>query len=558
MKKFLTILLSVVLVATLCFAVACQSHTWATEWSSDKDNHWHACLDEGCDEKSDEAPHVDADNNNICDVCKKQLSSATEDPCKDGHTVATWTDAGNGKHSGKCSVCNQTITENHVGTGTCTKCNATLGGTVTPDDPCKDGHTVATWTDDGNGKHTGTCSVCNNAITENHVDLDANKVCDKCEANLETIPEPPVGTTYTIYYYAPEWTEGETVYLYTYGDEVGSLGALNGDFNGITLTAVAGRDGWYSVEFTTDKEFTSAHIVFHDLETSEAPCTVRHEFYVDGLTGTAFYFIANANNVYTSEDAATEAYDAIANGTTPALPDPAEDEVRLTLYVHVNTEKVGTTVNMYSWVNIDEQNYDPLGGWPGTAMTAIEGQSGWYLLEANVKKTYTAFALIVNGDGQYDAVTSFSMTDNGKYIGKYKDIIEDSVEDVLASETEYENSKGDPISVTIHVQVDTAKAGAGPYYVYAWATGKDEIFGGWSGTQLTAEVGHDGWYSFTTEIDDSLLGVSYNYIINNGDAQYNSASVTLTADNLEVWITIDNVASFTAPTGYNTETTPAE
>lgn len=78
MKKLFTILLSIVLVATLGFAVACQTHNWAEGWSSDKDNHWHACLDEGCDEISDKAPHVDENNDKVCDICKYKMGEASQ------------------------------------------------------------------------------------------------------------------------------------------------------------------------------------------------------------------------------------------------------------------------------------------------------------------------------------------------------------------------------------------------------------------------------------------------------------------------------------------------
>ena len=32
-----------------------HSHNWATDWSNDENNHWHACS--GCNEKKDSAAH---------------------------------------------------------------------------------------------------------------------------------------------------------------------------------------------------------------------------------------------------------------------------------------------------------------------------------------------------------------------------------------------------------------------------------------------------------------------------------------------------------------------
>lgn len=38
--------------------VAHTEHTYATEWSSDKTHHWHACTEPGCTETSDKAEHT--------------------------------------------------------------------------------------------------------------------------------------------------------------------------------------------------------------------------------------------------------------------------------------------------------------------------------------------------------------------------------------------------------------------------------------------------------------------------------------------------------------------
>lgn len=45
-----------------------HAHNWATEWSSDENNHWHACS--GCDEKNDLGTHVfDDDHDTTCNTC---------------------------------------------------------------------------------------------------------------------------------------------------------------------------------------------------------------------------------------------------------------------------------------------------------------------------------------------------------------------------------------------------------------------------------------------------------------------------------------------------------
>lgn len=46
-----------------------HEHTYSPDWSYDENNHWHAATCEHSDLKSDEAAHVDANNDGVCDVC---------------------------------------------------------------------------------------------------------------------------------------------------------------------------------------------------------------------------------------------------------------------------------------------------------------------------------------------------------------------------------------------------------------------------------------------------------------------------------------------------------
>ena len=47
-----------------------HTHSWATTWSHDETNHWHACS--GCTEKNDEAAHT-IDTYGFCSVCGRYL-----------------------------------------------------------------------------------------------------------------------------------------------------------------------------------------------------------------------------------------------------------------------------------------------------------------------------------------------------------------------------------------------------------------------------------------------------------------------------------------------------
>ncbi|MBE7088386.1 MAG: hypothetical protein E7370_02525 [Clostridiales bacterium] len=75
MKKGLTLVLCATLAAFSCLAACKQphEHEYDQSWSHDANNHWHAniCDPEDCVEelKIDEAAHVDADQDEACDVC---------------------------------------------------------------------------------------------------------------------------------------------------------------------------------------------------------------------------------------------------------------------------------------------------------------------------------------------------------------------------------------------------------------------------------------------------------------------------------------------------------
>ena len=73
------ILVFVLLVVLAAFALAscdlsgdCE-HTFSENWASDAENHWHAATCEHGEIKDSLAPHVDADENGICDVCENEI-----------------------------------------------------------------------------------------------------------------------------------------------------------------------------------------------------------------------------------------------------------------------------------------------------------------------------------------------------------------------------------------------------------------------------------------------------------------------------------------------------
>lgn len=87
-----------VMPAILLFAACGKTHTFSSEWSTTDSQHWHACTDENCDEKSDlgdhnfvwvvKTPagvHTDRVETGTCSICQYQKDRTIE-----GSGLHTW------------------------------------------------------------------------------------------------------------------------------------------------------------------------------------------------------------------------------------------------------------------------------------------------------------------------------------------------------------------------------------------------------------------------------------------------------------------------------------
>ena len=87
-----------VMPAILLFAACGKTHTFSSEWSTTDSQHWHACTDENCDEKSDlgdhnfvwvvKTPagvHTDRVETGTCSICQYQKDRTIE-----GSGIHTW------------------------------------------------------------------------------------------------------------------------------------------------------------------------------------------------------------------------------------------------------------------------------------------------------------------------------------------------------------------------------------------------------------------------------------------------------------------------------------
>ncbi len=98
MKRTLVLLLTLaLLLSTLAVLSSCNKHecTFATEWSHDDTNHWHACVGEDCVEISEKSAHM----------------------WNDGEITTKATQEADGVKTYTCTVCSHTKTESVSFTG---------------------------------------------------------------------------------------------------------------------------------------------------------------------------------------------------------------------------------------------------------------------------------------------------------------------------------------------------------------------------------------------------------------------------------------------------------
>ena len=156
MKKSLLFLLPTLFLIASCGETKpdpvppAHEHSFSTEWTSDKLNHWHVC---SCGEKADLAAHVDNDSNLLCDICNAQLEPKHE------HSFSTEWKYNATQHWHSCSCGERKDIADHVDADQNYICDICKLDLPKPHvDPCPDGQ---------------------------HVDLDQDMICDVCGYPIE-------------------------------------------------------------------------------------------------------------------------------------------------------------------------------------------------------------------------------------------------------------------------------------------------------------------------------------------------------------------------------------
>ena len=256
LKITIAICVAVVLVAALTIGLGVgltvnrgdgHTHTWAAEWTSDKDGHWHECTGEGCDEVKDKAAHSDGNSDGKCDVCGYTMTTETPDPddpivvtgitldkttatVEEGATVTltatvtpdnatdktvTWSTS----NEAIATVSDGVVTGVKAGEVTITAkagdksatCTVTVTAAATEPDPPVHEHTWSTeWTTDADSHwHECTGEGCDEVKDKAaHSDGNSDGKCDTCGYTMTTeTPDPDPGEEATSQEYPFDYAE---------------------------------------------------------------------------------------------------------------------------------------------------------------------------------------------------------------------------------------------------------------------------------------------------------------------------------------------------------------
>lgn len=234
-------------------------------------------------------------------------------------------------------------------------------------------------------------------------------------------------------------------------------------------------------------------------------------FTIDGHDGDSANLILNNNNNGAQIDLASITLDAenyyyATNGKYVVTVDPENPDIKYpdpaTLYA---LDETGWgALYVYGWA---ENQPEIFGGWPGAALTETET-----IADITFKKT--AFA----GSGiDYNLI--FNNNDGTQVDGLTVPAGEDVYIKVTADKLELMQKPGVEY-VKIYIE---DKTGWENLYVYAWADGGLELFGGWPGILATeTETVNDVTYKVLTAEKSET---AWNFIFNDGaSTQYDAAT----------------------------------
>ena len=181
-----------------------------------------------------------------------------------------------------------------------------------------------------------------------------------------------------ILYYDNTTTQWSSVYIYAWNDDDTITAAWPGD----TMTLVDGETDVYYAQLSGD----TAYVIFHNNSGTQSA-----DIALSGVTGNLYDHSTGSWSTYDSDMAVCthESHDLSGNctacgravghtyvdGTCACGAVEPENTDRV---IYLRNDAGWSTVYAYAWTSENGSTTNHLGSWPGTAMTAVEGESGLY------------------------------------------------------------------------------------------------------------------------------------------------------------------------------------
>ena len=459
-----------------------HTHSWATDWSKDATNHWHACT--GCGELNDKAAHDTNGTDGACSVCGYKAQAQGETVTAYFYTTEwtsvyayAWVDGSNAEV---------------LGTWPGTAINAVVGeeGWYSVEVSAEAQNIIF---NNNAGAQTADLLVADGPYFYKN-----NGYATKEEAEAAmSIPEVKT----TLYYYTTAWT---TVYAYTWQPE--SLGA----WTGTALTAVEGDAGWFTIDVPSE----TVNILFNNGEGAQTS---------DLLVADGPYFVGNTGYATKEEAEAAISAPVVTTytlkgsfdtwGAGVAFEAHTDTEVKLlNVALEANAEfkvVISVTGQNDEWINTLKEGVTVATVAENTNITVAEAGNYNLYFDITTKQLWiekvveehehvASETLSKDATGHWYACTTCSAVIEGSF-AEHDTEGEEGACSVCGWVTPVE-----PEKVTLYYYTTTWTA----VYAYTW---EPESLGAWTGTALTAVEGEEGWFSV------EVLADTVNVLFNNGN-----------------------------------------
>lgn len=339
-------------------------------------------------------------------------------------------------------------------------------------------------TSSSSSSNTPVSSEKTSTSTSDKISVSTN-TGDKESSSTNQDPTPTLEKAKLFYYNYNEW---DNVYCYSWSGD----SKFAGEWPGLKMTSVEGKDNWFEVSFDATKTF---NVIFNNGSGSQTGD-------IENVT-TDSYFYGDETRAFSSFEEVEKALpdDPIVT------PDPEPEKQESTVYYYNSNE--WSVVNCYAW----DDNGNLSSSWPGSAMEKVEGRDNWYSFTFNSYETFNV--IFNNGTDQSGDIKN--VTSNTYFYGTSVDVY-NSFE---AVEALFENEDPTPVANSVVYYYNSNNWAT--VNCHAWTANGDLT--SWPGKAMTAVEERANWYYVEFAVEGA-----FSVIFNNGSGDQTSDIKDITSN----------------------------